>query len=193
MRTNLFKFLSASIVLSTVVGCSFKSEKNAESAVAESPNIPLVEVIPASADMKAESADAETPMPEYNLYNNKGQIIKLTSLKGKKVFVNFWATWCGPCRREMPSIESLYQKVKSDKVEFVMVALDDDFNKSINYVGQSKFTFPIYAPATPPPSLFNVQSIPTTFIFNEKGMLHKVIEGSVNYDTPEFINYFKGK
>ncbi|MCZ2141149.1 MAG: TlpA family protein disulfide reductase, partial [Bacteroidia bacterium] len=103
-----------------------------------------------------------------------------------------WATWCGPCRREMPSINNLYKKVNS-KTEFVMLSLDDNFNKAIAYKAQQGFDFPVYYPANNLPPLFQVQGIPATFIFNEKGELIQRLEGMMEYDTEQFVKLLSGK
>ena len=127
-------------------------------------------------------------LPDFMVKNDQGKTVNLNSFKGKRVFVNLWATWCGPCRREMPSIESLYNKTKGKKVEFVMLSLDDDFNKAINYKTTNKLSMLMYYPAANLPALFNVDGIPATFVFNEKGELVKTIQGSTNYDTQEFVD-----
>lgn len=127
-------------------------------------------------------------LPDFMVKTDQGKTVNLKSFKGKKVFVNLWATWCGPCRREMPSIEALYNKTKGKKVEFVMLSLDDDFNKAINYKSTNKLTMPMYYPAGNMPALFNVDGIPATFVFDEKGELIKTIQGSTNYDTQDFVN-----
>ncbi len=131
---------------------------------------------------------AGATLPDFMVKTDQGKTVNLKSFKGKKVFINLWATWCGPCRREMPSIEALYNKTKGKKVEFVMLSLDDDFNKAINYKSTNKFTMPMYYPAANLPALFNVDGIPATFVFDEKGELIKTIQGSTNYDTQDFVN-----
>lgn len=138
---------------------------------------------------KVEVADLKAAnLPDFMVKNDQGKTVNLNSFKGKKVFVNLWATWCGPCRKEMPSIESLYNKTKGKKVEFVMLSLDDDFNKAINYKTTNKLSMLMYYPAANLPALFNVDGIPATFVFNEKGELVKTIQGSTNYDTQEFVD-----
>ncbi len=132
--------------------------------------------------------DDKATLPNFVVKDDQGKTVNLNSLKGKKVFVNLWATWCGPCRREMPSIEALYNKTKGKKVAFVMLSLDDDFNKAINYKASTKLSMPMYYPTTNLPALFNVDGIPATFVFNEKGELIKTIQGSTNYDTQEFVD-----
>jgi thioredoxin-related protein len=69
-----------------------------------------------------------------------------------------------------------------------MLSLDDDFNKAINYKSTNKLTMPMYYPAGNMPALFNVDGIPATFVFDEKGELIKTIQGSTNYDTQDFVN-----
>ncbi len=137
------------------------------------------------------SANSQS-LPDFMIKDVNGKTINLNKFKGKKVFVNLWATWCGPCRREMPSIENLYKKVNG-KAEFVMLSLDDEFGKAINYGKTSRFTLPMYYPAANLPQLFSVDGIPATFIFDEKGNLIKRLEGSMNYDTEEFLKLLTTK
>lgn len=136
---------------------------------------------------KVEAVNQNTvTMPDFSVKDENGKAINLRKLKGKKVFVNLWATWCGPCRREMPSINSLYKKVNG-KAEFIMLSLDDDFNKARSYKSNQAFALPFYYPAENLPSLFQVDAIPTTFVFNEKGELIKRLEGAIDYNSEEFL------
>lgn len=129
---------------------------------------------------------AKVMLPSFSIQDVNGNVFNLQSLKGKKVFVNLWATWCPPCKREMPSIEKLSQSVDNDKVKFVLISFDDNFEIAKKYILSKGFRLPIYYPAENLPALFNVQGIPATFIFNENGELIKQIEGSDNYDTKEY-------
>jgi thiol-disulfide isomerase/thioredoxin len=131
-------------------------------------------------------ATAAELLPAFSVQDMNGNIVNLQSLKGKKLFVNLWASWCPPCKREMPSIEKLYHSVDSSKVKFLLVSFDDRFEHAKKYVSSKKLNLPIYYPAENPPALFNVQGIPATFIFDEKGELIKRIDGSENYDTREY-------
>lgn len=132
------------------------------------------------------SAASANSLPGFRIFDVNGQELQMQNLKGKKVFVNLWASWCPPCKREMPSIEKLYKDVKSDSVQFIMLALDDQFEKSKNYVAGAKLDLPIYYPAENLPALFNVQGIPATFIFNENGELIKRVDGMDDYDTKAY-------
>lgn len=150
----------------------------------------------ATANNKVNTIDlkqTKVTIPDFKVKDANGKIVNLKDFKGKTVFVNLWATWCGPCRREMPSIESLSKKLAGKKVEFVMLSLDEDFTKALNYSKSSNLTLPMYCPAANLPQLFNVDGIPATFIFNKKGELIHNIQGSVNYDTEEFVKMLTGK
>lgn len=86
--------------------------------------------------------------------------------KGKVIFLNFWATWCGPCLSEMKSIEDLYNKF-GDKVEFIIISTEEP--KTIaNYRKRTKSTLPFYTIANAPKT-FQTNKYPTTYIINKKG------------------------
>ncbi len=130
-------------------------------------------------------------LPSFPVYNANGTIVNMESFKGKKVFVNLWATWCAPCRSEIPSIEKLYEAADTSKVVFVMLSIDKNFDKALKYASKKRLRLPIYYPATSLPPLFQVQGIPATFIFNQKGDLTRAISGDDNYNTAEYKNLLK--
>ena len=115
-----------------------------------------------------------------------GEIQSLSSLKGKVVFLNFWATWCGPCMAEIPSMESLYSRYK-DK-DFVILAVNamegqreiSDFLKDFN------ISFPIALDEDGRiGSSYGIQAIPTTFILDKDGKIAVRFLGSIDWDTKE--------
>ncbi len=148
-------------------------------------NAPVVKdtVRPTPPEIKPEVAR----LPNFQILDKNDQQLDIASMKGKKLFVNLWATWCPPCRAEIPSIERLASKVNKDKVAFIMLSLDDNFAKAKNYAKKNKMSLPLYYPAENLPSMFAVNAIPVTFIFNENGDLMKVMEGSADYDTKEYV------
>ena len=131
-------------------------------------------------------ASANILLPSFSMQDVNGKIVNLQTFKGKKLFVNLWASWCGPCKREIPSIEKLAQSIDHNKAQFVLISLDDNFEFAKRYFSSKGYKVPIYYPKENPPALFNVQGIPATFIFNENGELVKRIDGSENYDTKEY-------
>ena len=118
----------------------------------------------------------------------EGKTISLSSLKGQIVLIDFWASWCGPCRMEMPSIQNLYNQVDKEKIVFIMLSIDrqGDADKVKGYVKDQEFTFPVYMPASILPNQLQVGMIPTTFVIDSEGRIVTSERGAANYDTPEF-------
>ena len=122
-----------------------------------------------------------------------GKKLDMKDLKGKVIFLNLWATWCGPCRVEMPSIQNLYNSVDKDKVAFVMLSLDQENQqgKIADFIKDKGFTFPVYQPASPLPNLLRVNTIPTTFIISADGKVKSKKVGMANYDTEEMREFVR--
>jgi thiol-disulfide isomerase/thioredoxin len=115
-----------------------------------------------------------------------GKPVPFESLRGKVVFLNIWATWCPPCIAEMPNIQSLYEKVDSDKISFVMLSVDEGSNDKVQkFIDKKGYTFPVYRPASQIPDEFQSSAIPTTFIISPRGKIMDRHEGMADYDTPE--------
>ena len=134
---------------------------------------------------------------DFAVRDLEGNKLDMKDLKGKAIFLNLWATWCGPCRVEMPSIQNLYNSVDKDKVAFVMLSLDQEnqHGRIIQFVKDKGFTFPVYQPATPLPNILRVTTIPTTFIISPDGKVKSKKVGMANYDTEEmreFLNEISG-
>ena len=115
-----------------------------------------------------------------------GNTIDFKQFKNKTVFLNLWATWCGPCVAEMPSIESLYGKVDKEKVAFVILDWFEDSKKVSKFIKAKNFTFPVYLVNNDVPNQINVPSIPTTFVIGPNGEIATKHTGTTNYDTEKF-------
>jgi thiol-disulfide isomerase/thioredoxin len=147
--------------------------------------------------MDYKPADDETLATSFD-YNFtvkdlKGNLLDVKQLKGKVIFINLWATWCGPCRVEMPSIQNLYTTVDPDKIAFIMLALDTEENqhKIPKYINDKQYTFPVYVPNKSLPRQLNVSTIPTTFIVGKDGKIKSKKVGVTNYDTDKFKDFLK--
>jgi thiol-disulfide isomerase/thioredoxin len=144
-------------------------------------------------------ADSEPLVPtkdfDYNfsITDLENKKVDFNQFKGKTVFLNLWATWCGPCRVEMPSIQKLYNEVNHDDIVFVMLSLDraEDKEKVVKFVNDKQHTFPVYIPAGYLPEQLNVPSIPTTFIISPEGKIVSKKVGTANYDTEEFKTFLE--
>ncbi|MDQ2770937.1 MAG: TlpA family protein disulfide reductase [Bacteroidota bacterium] len=142
--------------------------------------------------MLAGGAAAAPPAPSLALVNAAGQPLHLEALRGKAVFVNLWATWCPPCRAEMPGIQALYQKVDTSKIAFVMISLDENPAKAQKLMRQQGYTFPVYFPTAPLPAPFDSNSIPSTVVLGPDGTLAVRHDGMADYDTPAFRAWLQG-
>ncbi|MEB8330169.1 TlpA disulfide reductase family protein [Flavobacteriaceae bacterium KMM 6897] len=119
------------------------------------------------------------------LIDKEGNTKSLAELKGKVIFMNFWATWCPPCIAEMPSIDKLHKEM-GDEVVFVMLSLDKDFQKAKDFDKRKGYDLPIYALGSNLPTMYQSSSIPTTFVIDSKGYLVLEHKGMADYDTAEF-------
>lgn len=125
--------------------------------------------------------------------DTEGDRVGLSQYRGKTLFINLWATWCPPCRAEMPHISDLYDKVKDDDaIAFLMIALDEDFEKSIRYVKDKNFSFPIVHAAYGLNPSLRSQAIPTTLVVSPEGDIVFYQEGMSNFDNQEFQDFIEG-
>jgi len=129
----------------------------------------------------------------FSFTDSKGNINNTSMLQGKVVFINFWASWCPPCRAEMPSINDLYKKLQSD-TNFVFLSIneDDDKSKANAYLENNDFSFPIfYASGNVPGEIF-AGTLPTTIVLSKQGRIVLKHEGLAGYNTDSFISQLKG-
>jgi len=117
-----------------------------------------------------------------------GETVSLSSLKGKVVFLNVWATWCGPCREEMPSMETLYDDFRNNK-DFVMLAVSQDTKgKSavIPYVQKNGYHFRVLLdPENKVSDEYGVSGVPETFIIDRKGRIVAHHMGAFDWSRPD--------
>lgn len=185
---NRFRF-SSLLLGAFILGASACEQKNADT---EKTGSAATTETAKPAETPAASTDPNA-IPAFKLKGLDGSNLELSSLRGKRVFVNIWASWCPPCRAEMPSIEALYNKVDKEKVAFVMLSVDEQREAGANFALNKKLAAPVYFPEEQLPSLFQVQGIPATFIFDEQGKLVKRVDGASNYDTEEYVTLLNGK
>lgn len=125
----------------------------------------------------------------FSIQDLQGNAVDFAAYQGKVVFINLWATWCSPCRAEMPSIERLYQHFKDHPdVAFVMLSVDDPDKRPavIRFIKNKAHTFPVFMPRGSLPAQLQVSSIPTTLVLAKDGRIAKHEIGMRNYDTPGF-------
>jgi len=139
--------------------------------------------------LPGESVSAGKMAADFNLTNLQGNPISLSSLRGKVVFLNVWATWCGPCREEMPSIETLYEEFSKDP-DFVLLAVSQDSagrSSAVDtYVRKHGFKFTVLLdPQNQVGEAYDVSGIPETFIIDRAGRIVAHHVGPYDWTQPE--------
>jgi thiol-disulfide isomerase/thioredoxin len=125
----------------------------------------------------------------FDFEDEKGNIQNTSSLKGKVVFINFWASWCPPCRAEFPSIETLYSKFKNDNnILFLMINEDDDRAAGRDYLQNKGYITPMFKTRSVVPANIYNGTLPTTLVLDKKGKVVFRHEGFANYASEDFIS-----
>jgi thiol-disulfide isomerase/thioredoxin len=145
----------------------------------------------------AGSAIAATPgeipvgalLPEAQLNGLAGAAGKLSSFRGKPLLINVWASWCGPCRDEMGSLERLSQRYGGKTFNIVGISTDDDQMAAANFIRISKVSFPNYIDRNLVlENMLGANRLPLTILVDGDGRVIKKIAGSRAWDSPEAIN-----
>ncbi|MFT4858681.1 MAG: thiol-disulfide isomerase/thioredoxin [Algoriphagus sp.] len=122
----------------------------------------------------------------------EGKQIDLQSYRGKTLFINLWASWCGPCRAEMPHISELYKSLENEPtIEFLLVGLDNDIEKSRKFLEGKSWSFPTAHASFGLNSSLQSSSIPTTLVVSPAGKIIFYQEGMSNFNTDEFRDFLK--
>lgn len=146
----------------------------------------------------AESGEAaEIAAPDFTVYDKEGTEVSLSDLKGRPVVINFWASWCPPCKEELPYFETLWQELGEsgsdaasgeDRVVFMMVALTDGQRETKDtvdaFIGDNGYTFPVYYDLDASAAYaYGISSIPQTFFIDENGMIEAYQIGMMDEQT----------
>lgn len=132
---------------------------------------------PHSSGSDSENSDenAAFPSPDFTVYDREGNTVRLSDFLGKPIVLNFWASWCGPCKMEMPDFDKIYKEYGND-IHFVMVNLTDGSRETMKtattFLDNSGYTFPVYYDKDSDAALtYQVYGIPVTYFINSKGEL----------------------
>lgn len=141
----------------------------------------------ASFSINAFAADINAKAPDFTLESIKNvaanKKINLAELKGKVIYVDFWASWCGPCQRSFPKLEALRNKYKDKGFEVVAINMDENLKDANDFLTKFAVTFPIARDASGKVAeQYNLKGMPSGYIIDQKGVINYI---SVGFDSKE--------
>lgn len=149
---------------------------------------------PTEAGASGEESDI-TPAPDFTLTDQNGTEHTLSDYKGKTVFLNFWATWCPPCRSEMPEIQALYEKYGENEGDLIVLAVaspnlgqEGSVSDISDFLSENEYTFPVVMDAYGLySSIYGIRAYPTTFMIDKDGNVFGYVEGALTGEVMESI------
>ena len=151
--------------ITLMVGCSLSSSQNSNSYA---PNL------------------IQSNSIYVDLDNNE---VDLSSFRGKKILINYWATWCGPCIQEMPSLLKAQEALKAENYVFLLVS-DEAIKRISRFKDRKNYNF-TYLKSTTSLASMRIFTLPTTVIFNEDGKKVKTMVGAIEWDSKQMIKKLK--
>ena len=140
-------------------------------------------------------AKEKAPAPDISVVSlANGNTLKLSDLKGKVVLLNFWATWCPPCREEIPSMMKLNSLMAGKPFQMVAVSIDEGGKSEIvSFFNKSGFLIPAYIDESGAAAKsYGVTGVPESFIIDKQGVIVKKIIGGLAWDSPEVVSFLEG-
>jgi peroxiredoxin len=129
------------------------------------------------------------PAPAFTLASRAGQDVSLAQYRGQVVMINFWASWCGPCRQEMPLLESIYKKYNRMGFTLLGVNVEPDSNAANEWLKATPVSFPIlYDKDSKVSKLYDVAGMPSTVIIDRNGVLRVLHRGYKPGDENEYLD-----
>jgi len=131
--------------------------------------------------------------PNFTFPGLDGKMVSLTDYRGKVVFLNIWATWCPPCRKEMPSMEKLYQQLKGEDFEILAVSVDTAGATAVGpFMKELHLSFPALLDTRGTvQNLYGTTGLPESFIIGRKGIIEKIVIGPTDWSTPDMVRFFR--
>lgn len=141
---------------------------------------------PEAAEETSGTADGENVAPDFTVYDIEGNPVNLSDFRGKPVFLNFWATWCGICVSEMPEIQQFYENY-GDQVHFVFVNLTDGYQETVDsassFMAEQGYTFPVYYDTEMDAAMtYGVNAVPVSYFIDAQGNLQALHRGMLSAD-----------
>ncbi|PUA28409.1 MAG: redoxin [Cellvibrio sp. 79] len=127
------------------------------------------------------------PAPDFTLQSSTGENVRLAEQRGQVVMLNFWASWCGPCRKEMPLLDAMYQRYSSAGFVLYGVNVEEDNTDAKKLLKELGVTFPVlFDTESKASSLYSVDAMPTTVVIDKKGQVRYVNRGYKDGDENKY-------
>ena len=136
----------------------------------------------------------ETPWkaPEIDLIDIDGRQHTLSDYQGNILIINFWGTWCQPCRKEMPALQRAYEQLKKDNISIIAIAMGDSPSDVIQYRNNNPVDFPLLPDKDNVVSTrWSIPALPTTYILNQSGEVIIRVIGDYEWDNPDWLKEIK--
>lgn len=183
MNKRVLLLLTVLVVLLAAAGIAYKGL----SADVEMDNLSTGETVSANVPEASEEAPAQELAPDFTVYDREGNAHSLSDFRGQPVIVNFWASWCGPCKSEMPDFEEKFREY-GEEIQFLMVNLTDGHQETVesasSFVDGQGYTFPVYFDSDySGAAAYAVNAVPATYFIDAEGVLVAYGKGAMSAEV----------
>ena len=128
--------------------------------------------------------------PDIAFRDVSGKRYVLAELQGSVVFINFWASWCQPCKEEIPSVQDIYARFRGDRrFRMLTVLYKDDYGKAMEYLKENHYDFPVLTDIDGVTAkAYGVTGVPETYIVDKKGILRERVIGPADWSSPQTVS-----
>jgi peroxiredoxin len=121
------------------------------------------------------------PAPDFSLQDLSGQTVKLSSLRGRAVYIDFWATWCGPCKMALPGLQELTDELKNQGLEIVTIDQGESLDEVRSFIERKKYSFQVLLdPGSTVGNIYGVRGLPTSVFVDRNGIVQSITVGNVS-------------